>query len=95
MVPSFTGVLYCRSGGGRRSDTSGKKDGGEMGWNKESSLLDPSSRGFVYDEVDDFEDERDRLSLSRAQALMARPKSKVGLLYFLYLCSYHLVHNEI
>lgn len=50
-----------------------------MGWNKESSLLDPSSRGFVYDEVDDYEDERDRLSLSRAQVLMARPKSKVGL----------------
>ncbi|XP_050729753.1 something about silencing protein 10-like isoform X2 [Eriocheir sinensis] len=64
------------SGGGRRSDTPGRKDGGEMGWNKESSLLDPSSRGFVYDEVDDYEDERDRLSLSRAQVLMARPKSK-------------------
>lgn len=47
---------------------------------KKSSLLDPSSRGFVYDEVDDYEDERDRLSLSRAQALMARPRaSKVNL----------------
>ena len=41
---------------------------------KESTLLDPGSRDFVYDEVDEYEDERDRLSLSRAHALMARPR---------------------
>lgn len=70
----------CRTGGGGKPDSSGRKGGGKAAWEKESSLLDPSSRDFVYDEVDDFEDERDRLSLSKAQALMARQRApKVSL----------------
>ncbi|XP_042885518.1 something about silencing protein 10-like [Penaeus japonicus] len=38
----------------------------------ESSLIDPSSRGYVYDEVDDFEDERDKNVLNLTKRLMAR-----------------------
>uniref|UniRef100_A0A0P4VR84 Sas10 C-terminal domain-containing protein n=1 Tax=Scylla olivacea TaxID=85551 RepID=A0A0P4VR84_SCYOL len=61
-----------KSGGGKRPDVARLKEG-ILG--KESSRLDPSSRDFVYDEVDQFEDERDRLSLSKAQALMAQSKA--------------------
>lgn len=63
-----------KTAGVTRSDGASRKGEGMLKTSKESSLIDPSSRGFVYDEVDDYEDERDRLSLSRAQALMARPK---------------------
>ncbi|ROT61499.1 putative something about silencing protein 10 [Penaeus vannamei] len=38
----------------------------------ENSLIDPSSRGYVYDEVDDFEDEKDKNVLGLTKRLMAR-----------------------
>ncbi|KAG0719280.1 Something about silencing protein 10 [Chionoecetes opilio] len=61
---------------GGMPDEPSKKGGRAAQAAEASSLLDPTSRGFVFDEVDDFEDERDRLSLSRAQALMARPRAQ-------------------
>ncbi|XP_047472106.1 something about silencing protein 10-like [Penaeus chinensis] len=41
----------------------------------ENALIDPSSRGYVYDEVDDFEDEKDKNVLSLTKRLMARNES--------------------
>lgn len=41
---------------------------------EKASLLNPESRDFVYDEVDDFEDDRDRSALSTAKRLMAKGK---------------------
>ncbi|KAG7166229.1 something about silencing protein 10-like [Homarus americanus] len=38
------------------------------------TLLDPESRSFVYDEVDDFEDDQDNLALSKARKLMSKKK---------------------
>ncbi|CAL4082154.1 unnamed protein product [Meganyctiphanes norvegica] len=38
------------------------------------TLIDPSSRSFVYDEVDDFEDEGDKNSLNYAKKYMSKKK---------------------
>lgn len=50
-----------------------------------SSLLDPESRGFVYDEVDDYEDETDMLALTKARKLMGNKSSSR-----VRLCSYEI-----
>ncbi|XP_068226082.1 LOW QUALITY PROTEIN: something about silencing protein 10-like [Palaemon carinicauda] len=40
----------------------------------ETALLDPSDRKFIYDEINDFEDNRDLVSLETAKKLMNRKK---------------------
>ncbi|MPC22862.1 something about silencing protein 10-like [Portunus trituberculatus] len=62
-----------KTGGGKRPAAVPRGEEGRLA--KGSSLLNPASRDFVYDEVDQFEEDRDRLSLSKAQALMARPRA--------------------
>lgn len=62
-----------KTGGGKKPGVSSGKER-SLG-KEESALLDPNSRDFVYDEVDEYEDECDRLALSKAQAMMARPRA--------------------
>lgn len=71
--------MNFRMGGGGFSSSKKKgKDRMPQQDAYESSLIDPSSRGYVYDEVDDFEDERDKNVLNLTKRLMARKEgSKV------------------
>lgn len=61
-----------------RLQSSGELLGGKKRDNMKdfsSSLLDPESRGFVYDEVDDYEDETDMLALTKARKMMGSKSS--------------------
>lgn len=65
-------------GGGGKGGSSTQKRGKDRMFGMqeqnayENSLIDPSSRGYVYDEVDDFEDEKDKNVLGLTKRLMAR-----------------------
>lgn len=61
-----------KTGGGSQKQYSVNKVNEE---NLHSSLLNPEERGYIYDEVDDFEDDQDRLALSMAKKLMARKET--------------------
>ncbi|XP_063593536.1 something about silencing protein 10-like [Penaeus indicus] len=67
-----------KMGGGGGGKGVGKKKGKDRMFGMEeqnayeNSLIDPSSRGYVYDEVDDFEDEKDKNVLGLTKRLMAR-----------------------
>ncbi|KAK3879880.1 hypothetical protein Pcinc_015584 [Petrolisthes cinctipes] len=57
----------------RKSHGGGQTPGGKKQRNVDnlsSSLVDPTSRGFVHDEVDDYEDETDMLALTKAKKMM-------------------------
>lgn len=68
-------------GGGGGGKGVGKKKGKDRMFGMqeqnayENTLIDPSSRGYVYDEVDDFEDEKDKNVLGLTKRLMARNES--------------------
>ncbi|XP_037773829.1 mitotic apparatus protein p62-like [Penaeus monodon] len=70
-----------KMGGGGGGKGVGKKKGKDRMFGMqeqnayENTLIDPSSRGYVYDEVDDFEDEKDKNVLGLTKRLMARNES--------------------
>merc|ERR1711915_27170 len=71
------GLFTCRKMGKRRKGGNYAARGvaGDKAKREpDRTLLDPSSRNFVYDEVDDFEDESDKNALKYAKKNLAKKR---------------------